>query len=495
MIKVMKKSIRVLILGILYFSFIFPLNIFAQSVNVDASKLRSRVEVYFSPRSGSFSEGSTFDVPILINTKGNSINGIEITVNFDRNKLSIVRPSGGTSIIGVWVEPPSFDNSKGIARYVGVIPGGITTGSGLIGNITFQAKSIGNSVVSFASNSKVLLNDGLGTEAIVGLGRAEYNILPSAPGGVNIFSDTHPFQSDWYNNKNPVFSWDKDSNVEGFSFILDNKPNTVPENIINTNNTQESYENLTDGLWYFHIKASKGGVWGSTGHYLVRIDTAPPASFKPEVNYLLASTVLVERTLVSFFTTDNLSGVDHYEVGIIDKSEPTTVSPVFIQAESPFQVPLVGDSNLQVIVRAVDKAGNIRDESIDVAPPVLFIKFLEDNLMWILLGILFVLILGMIIHYYAGHHIKRGVKKVQQIIYNKEPIYTNPVNKVVQPEMDKKPQIEVKEEVINSVIPKKAEPRVQAIPIVSKENFKEPEAPIIVNPTTREIEEMPIQLP
>ena len=495
MIQVMKNLVRISILGILYFSFIFPSTIFAQSVNVDASKLRSRVEVYFSPRSGSFSEGSTFDVPILINTQGNSMNGIEITVNFDRNKLSIVRPSGGTSIIGVWVEPPSFDNSKGVAKYVGVIPGGITTESGLIGSITFQAKSTGNSVVSFASNSKVLLNDGLGTEAIVGFGRAQYSILPAAPGGVNIFSDTHPFQSDWYNNKNPVFSWDKDPSVEGFSFVLDNKPNTIPENVVNTTNNVQSYENLADGLWYFHIKASKGGVWGSTGHYLVKIDTAPPASFKPEVNYLLASTVLVERTLVSFFTTDNLSGVDHYEVGIIDKSEPTTVSPVFIQAESPFQVPLVGDSNLQVIVRAVDKAGNIRDESIDVAPPVLFIKFLEDNLIWILLGLLLALILGMIIHYYAGHHIKRGVKRVQQFIYKEEPIYIAPVNKVAQPEMQKKPQIEVKEEVINPVIPKKVEPLVQVIPIVPKENSKEPEAPIIVNPATREIEERPIQLP
>ena len=422
---IFKKKFVISATFFLLVSFLFPVVSLAQSGEVDASKLLAHTEVYLSPRTGSFVEGSTFDVPILVNTKGRSINGVEIVVAYDKDKLSIVRPSGGTSIIGVWVEPPAYDNTKGTARYVGVIPGGITTGSGLVGNITFQAKATGRAVVSFRSNSKVLLNDGLGTEAIVELGRAEYSIIPSAPGGVTIFSDTHPFQSDWYNNNSPVISWDKDPDVAGFSYVLDNKPGTVPENTINTEATSMAFPDLSDGLWYFHIKANKKGVWGAVGHFLVRIDTAPPAEFTPEVNYLMAATVLVDRTLVSFFTTDNLSGVDHYEVGIIDKSQPTTVSPSFIRTESPFQVPLKEDSNLQVIVRAIDHAGNIRDESIDVTPPTFIVKFLKDNLIWILIGLLLALILGMIIHYYAGHHIHRGLKKVGRVM--NEPIPPMPI--------------------------------------------------------------------
>lgn len=481
----MRNKIKFFLLFFFCVSLFLPFTIFSQTINVDASKLRSRVEVYFSPRSGSFSQGSTFDVPILINTQGNSINGVELSVNFDKNKLSIVRPSGGTSIIGVWVEPPSFDNTKGVARYVGVIPGGITTESGLIGNITFQAKSTGNAIVSITSNSKVLLNDGLGTEAIAGLGRATYSILPSAPGGVNIFSDTHPFQSDWYNNRNPSFSWDKDNNIDGFSFVLDNKPNTIPENTINTTNNFQAYENLSDGLWYFHIKANKSGVWGSTGHYLVRIDTAPPASFKPEVNYLLATAVLVERTLVSFFTTDNLSGVDHYEVGIIDKTQPTTVSPVFIQAESPFQVPLSENSNLEVIVRAVDKAGNIRDESIRVAPPVLILKFLEDNLVWILVGLLLVFILGMIIHYYAGHHIHRSIKKVVGVM--NQPLSSMSMPKIIPNTNSRSAMEETQSEILKTkVIPPNNPMMPSTEALKSNENKS--------NVTTQQIEVRPPEI-
>ena len=59
-----------------------------------------------------------------------------------------------------------------------------------------------------------------------------------------------------------------------------------------------------------------------------RYDT--PADFKPKAEYLVAATIMVERTLVSFLTTDNLSGIDHYEVGVIDKSQPATESPVFL---------------------------------------------------------------------------------------------------------------------------------------------------------------------
>ena len=40
------------------------------------------------------------------------------------------------SIIGVWVEPPAYDNSRGTV--IGVIPNGITTSSGLIGTILFS---------------------------------------------------------------------------------------------------------------------------------------------------------------------------------------------------------------------------------------------------------------------------------------------------------------------------------------------------------------------
>lgn len=390
----------------------------AQTLN--ANTLVKRVGVTLSPRTGSFVEGTTFDVPILIDTRSSSINGVEIRIQFDKEKFAIVRPSGGVSIIGVWVEPPKYDNTKGTASYVGVIPGGITTSSGLIGTMTFKALKTGSGTVSVNSTSKVLFNDGLGTEAVVDLGRAEYSVIPKAPEGVRVYSETHSDQGLWYKNDSPVLSWERDSGMEGFSFELDTNPTTIPDSIVDTEETSTSFETLKDGLWYFHIKANKKGVWGSTGHFLMRIDTTPPAAFKPQVNYLVAAAVLVERTLISFFTTDNLSGIDRYEVGIIDKKQPVTTSPVFVQAESPFQVPLAKDGSLEVIVRAVDKAGNTRDVSVDVKAPFFITQFVKDYLVYILLAIILLGIVILVTHYMVGHHIIRNIQKFRNMIKKEE---------------------------------------------------------------------------
>jgi hypothetical protein len=410
--------------------FVIPFFTQAQIVNVDASKLISHVEVSLSPRSGSFVEGSTFQVPILVNTHNISINGIEVRISFDKNKLSIVNPTGGTSVVGVWVEAPVFDNIHGTASYVGVVPGGITTESGLVGTITFQAKVPGNAFVNINSNSKVLLNDGLGTEAQVDLVRANYTILNKAPEGVQIYSETHPVQSNWYNNNNPVLSWVKDAGVSGFSFELDNKPNTIPDNIVDTEDVTKSFEKLNDGLSYFHVKANKNGVWGTAGHFLIRIDSIPPAEFTIEANYMVAAAILTERTLVSFFTTDNMSGVDHYELGVIDKNQPPTESPVFVEAESPFQVPLIDGGKLQVIVRAIDKAGNVRDESVDVKEPFIVAKFVQDYITYILAGIILLGLIMLILHYLIGHHILRYIYKIRQIIKKEDSMSMEEENKL-----------------------------------------------------------------
>jgi len=399
------RGIYILIVFVILFSIGFLVH--AQTVNINVSKLIRRVvEASLSPNSGSFTEGSTFEVPIIVNTKGFSVNSVEIRVNYDKDKLTIVSSSNGVSIIGVWIEPPKYDNTRGTASYVGGIPGGITADSGIIGTITFKAVRTGRAVVSISPSSKILLNDGLGTEASVDLRRAEYNIVPKAPEGVKIFSDTHPFQDEWYNNNSPVISWERDSGVKGFSYVFDNKPSTVPDNAINATGTLQSFQNLGDGLWYFHIKASKDGVWGTTGDFLVRIDTTPPADFKPEANYMLASTALIERALISFFTTDNLSGINHYEIGIINKKDPPTQSPIFVQSESPFQVPL-DQANLRVIVRAVDNAGNVRDASIDIKAPLLITKLVKDYLVYILIFIAFA---GLAIVYRVIRNLKRTRK-------------------------------------------------------------------------------------
>ena len=163
----MKRLLTALAVGVL----LLPGSVFAQTI--DASSLLPTVAIRFSPSSGTFIEGSTFQVPILLDTRGASVNTIELRIYFDPTKLSIVQPSSDRSIIGLWLEPPSYDNTAGTARYVGAIPngfsntiasavdslsGGITTSAGIIGTITFKAKSAGLASVTIRNDSEVLLN-------------------------------------------------------------------------------------------------------------------------------------------------------------------------------------------------------------------------------------------------------------------------------------------------------------------------------------------------
>ncbi len=393
---------------------------YASSQNIiDAASLIPSVSITFSPSSGSFIEGSTFEVPIILDTRGNSINTIRLRVYFDPSRLAVVRPSGEQSIIGLWLEPPSFDNTKGVVEYVGAIPNGIVTSSGVIGTLLFTTKNTGNTTLSIRGDTEILLNNGLGSQAKIEAGRANYRIEPRPLSGLQVLSDTHPFREVWYNNASPVFYWEKPNEVTGFSYVLDTIPTTVPDTTVDTEENIKAYEDLKDGLWYFHIRALKDGVWGETGRYMVRIDTTPPAAFKPEVEYMLASVVTIDRALVSFFTTDNLSGIARYEVGVLDKSEEATEAPLFVESASPYQLPVISEVGMEVIVRAVDNAGNVTDARIEVARPHVLWDFIRNY--GIIISIFLFLLLGMwsILHFMYGHHVLARVRKFVSI-WNKE---------------------------------------------------------------------------
>jgi len=386
----------------------------AEGVTLNANDLVPRVELFFSPQTGSFQEGSTFEVPVYINTKGNRINTVELHVRFDPRKLRIVKPSSGTSIIGLWVDAPSYDNERGVLDIAGAIPGGITTDSGLIVTVSFQALTPGEARVSIENSTQILLHDGVGTPVAFDTSRGNYVILAKAPEGPQIFSDSHPFPDRWYNNPNPIFAWSESGGSAGFSYVFDTTPTTMPANTINATGTTIAFRDVQDGVWYFHIKEQRRGVWGSPTAFAAHIDTAPPAEFTPTVGYVGAA--VISRYLVSFFTTDNLSGIDHYEVGVIDKTQPTTVSPVFVPAESPYQIPFDESSEKQIIVRAFDKAGNVREASISVKAPFFLFKYLMDNAVVVMGSALILMLLLLLFHYLFGHHIVRRIEYIRALL-------------------------------------------------------------------------------
>ena len=383
-------------------------------VNVNVNSLFQKANIYLSPRTGTFQQGSTFQIPVFIDTQGGSINTIDLRIKFDQNKLTILQPAGNKSIIALWIEPPSYSNSDGTMKLVGVIPGGLTTKSGLITTITFKALDNGDAGVYVEQASQVLANDGMGTVVDSSFDTGLYTVVPKPPEGMRVFSETHSFPDKWYNNDNPVLSFEKPPGVTHFSYVLDDKPFTIPDDIAQTEGTTVSFPKTKEGVSYFHLKAMRRGVWGGTTHFLIKIDATPPAEFKPNIEVFTAA-VISSKALISFFTTDALSGVDHYEVGVIKKSDSASISPVFFEATSPYQLPMSVYGDVRVIVRAFDKAGNARDEIVDANTPSSILGFLTNNIGTILLTLLLLLVSALFVaHYLFGHHIlfilERAVK-------------------------------------------------------------------------------------
>lgn len=415
----MKKFANKLIFLVIFGLSFAPFTYAEQVINLNAGDIAARSEIMITPAQATVTEGAIFEVPVFVNTKGRSINTIELNLKFDASKLSIIKPSTGKSIIGLWIQPPTYDNVKGTASISGSIPGGVISDSSLILSIEFQAKSVGTAEIKVLDTSSILSNDGMGTQTILTYNRGVYTILPKPPGSLTIYSDTHPFQDHWYNNNSPVLAWNQDPGVIGFSYVLDDKPNTIPDNKNLATDPNKAYQDLSDGLWYFHVKALKsGGGWSATTNYLLHIDTTAPAQFKPKVNYILSDSK--NRALISFFTTDSLSGIDHYEIGVIDKSQTSTSSPIFVRSESPFEVPPISVNGSSVIIRAYDLAGNSIDSHLNVNVPNKLSNYLTNNSNHILILVIIVLLLLYFVHYLWGHKILRRLKLIAHLLGNKK---------------------------------------------------------------------------
>ncbi|MDO8604491.1 MAG: cohesin domain-containing protein [bacterium] len=381
---------------------------------VEARTLLQQATIFFSPSNQTVLEGSVFEVSVFLNTKKGSVNAVDLNLRYPADKLEIVRPSAGKSLIEVWLEPPFYSNTEGRARFSGIVPNGIITSSGLITTITFRAKKTGDAKISVASVSKILANDGMGTEVQAEFGNGVFTITPRPAEGMRVTSETHPFSSEWYNNNNPILNFEKEGGVTDFSYVLDDRPNTIPDNTSEGENVSTSFQNLNDGIWYFHIKGQRQGVWGATTHFLLRVDATSPAQFKPQTDAVIAIGGGVNRTLVSFFTTDALSGVDHYEVAVIDKANKEAISPIFIWSESPYQLPDTVSGESKVIVRAIDKAGNVRDVSVDVSRTPK--QWIEKNYALVLAIVLALLIVLLLVHYLTGHRVLKHIGRIFRMV-------------------------------------------------------------------------------
>jgi hypothetical protein len=322
----------------------------------------AEASLFFSPSKGTYQTGSIFSVKIKINSDGASINAAQSKVLFPQEILEVKNISKTDSIFTLWPEEPVFSNSKGEVSFQGGVPAPGFTGVDNILIINFQAKKEGPAKVSF-SEAEVLAADGRGTDILKLTQEAIFSItetypeVSKVPVSPKISSPTHLKENFWYHNSNPEFQWAISPEIIGINYKFDQSPFSLPETIAKNIESSKSFEQIKDGIWYFHLRVQNKIGWSKTSHYKIQIDTIPPNPFEVTVDNQGDPTN--PRPFLYFETNDDLSGVSHYEIKI---GQGDTFS--LVRAETnPLHLPYQAPGSYEVLVKAIDQAGNFEESS------------------------------------------------------------------------------------------------------------------------------------
>lgn len=307
-----------------------------------------------SPLSRDIQTESSFDLQILVNPNAESLDTVRANISFPPDLLEVEHVELGTLF-------PHTSPGNGVDEAKGIISeGGFTLDSpvtipGTFATITFKTKKEGTATISILNTSRLIAggeekmnNSSLATATVT----IRLASPPEADTGVRLFvtSETHPDQNLWYAARSATVSWQvQGGTISRYYSAFDKNPETNPTASITSSTGKSTMNEVTDGVWYFHLKGQQSnGVMTAIQHYRFQIDGTVPNPIAP----ITDDTQLSQgsETYLRFGTTDEISGIRRYELSINDGPFVPQVSPVLLSDLSP------GDYYLRV--KALDQAGN-----------------------------------------------------------------------------------------------------------------------------------------
>jgi hypothetical protein len=147
----------------------------------------------------SVAQQQQFYVDVALDPQNQSYNGIQGSVSFSADTLSLVRAETGSSLVSYFIDPPTAKNDT--VTFSGIIVGGFNglinpfdmtrKSPGEIMRLVFVATSPGAATVT-TRNSSATLNDGLGTLQQVADTTASFNVTNAVAPSVYNTADTTP---------------------------------------------------------------------------------------------------------------------------------------------------------------------------------------------------------------------------------------------------------------------------------------------------------------
>jgi len=183
-------------------------------------------------------------------------------------------------------------------------------------------------------------------------------------------SATHEKADKWYSNNTPAFAWEKPqdlSGIDGFYYVIDDLPNTVPNEKSGTFTRETSLKSqpLEDGVKYFHIVTrDKAGNTGTKAlHYRFNVDTTaiPPqvsSRTHPDSHTWYSS----RKAEIHLAKPHDLSGIEGFYYTVDQRPDTVPVERDWVYtAASDIELPQRADGTWFLHVKSIDAAGNISD--------------------------------------------------------------------------------------------------------------------------------------
>lgn len=363
----------------------------------------SAATMYFSPASGSKNVGEVLSVSVYVSSVGQAMNAAEGVISFPPDKLEVASLSKAGSIFSLWVQEPAFSNAAGTVNFEGlVLNPGFSGSAGKILTVVFKAKTAGVANLTFTSGA-VLANDGQGTNILTGLSTASFSLgmkepTPSevitppkepvvppkekeiitppkpsvvkAPSAPIITSSTHPDSDKWYARNSAELDWGVSKDITAVRLLVGKIPEATPTITYSPPISHKEVKDLEDGVWYFHVRSQNAQGWSPISHFTFQIDTQKPNRF--DIIEVGRKNLTEPKASFRFDAADETSGIDHYEIQIDDKDKPTWKD----DGTGIYVIPVLESGQHKLVAKAVDKAGNALEKSIEftiagLEPPVI----------------------------------------------------------------------------------------------------------------------------
>jgi len=381
--------------------------------------------LYLLPESGEVNVGGNLKIGVYVDSTDQAMNAVSFLISYPKNLLKFVNFSKAGSTINLWVQEPQHDSIN--AQLLGegiVLNPGFQGSKGKVVEINFQALKEGEAKIEFL-RGMILANDGQGTNILSSMKGGSYRILAqkvevkgttTLPPKPIISSPTHPNENSWYNNNDPVFTWNVPKGVNVVRTAYGRNADLVPFIEYSPPISRRELKDIPDGIYYFAVQFENEVGLGPIARYKFQIDTTPP---KISEFSLISKDSSVE---VKVSATDILSGLDKIEIYVDDSLYKTdSISETYSTIITGF----TGEHKIKVIVK--DKAGNeavkegtVTLRALEVPQPEIKVEVPKDYSLYLALGLLglFLLILIFILIRYIIH-LERAHREIKELKLDK----------------------------------------------------------------------------